>query len=661
MRMAGGFGGFGAPRGMGARAERSRGGRARADSPATTRGDSGDKKISRMLDQLPEVWALLRPRRGLLGLGMVLMAINRISGLALPYSTKYLIDNVMIHRQTILLLPLVGGVLFATLLQGVTSYTLTQTLSKAAQRMITELRRNVQEHVGRLPVAYYDANKTGALVSRIMSDVEGVRNLIGTGLVEFLGGLLTAVGALVMLLRISPAMTGLAFALLLVSMVGLRKAFGILRPIFRERSKINAEVSGRLTESGSGVRVVKVYHAESREHDVFTKGVQRLLENVLRSLTTMSMMAFSTTALGGVVGALVMLVGARQVLEGKITVGQFMSYTAFLAFMIAPVFQVVGIGTQLTEAVAGLERTREVLDERPEDEDPRRTVTLPDIAGELAFENVSFSYEPGKPVLQEVSFCAEPGTVTALVGSSGSCNATMLGLVASFHVPLEGRVLVDRVDLATVRLDSYRTRLGVVLQESFLFDGTIRENVAFSRPRASEEEILAACRIARVDEFAERFPEGYDTIIGERGVKLSGGQRQRVSIARAILADPRILILDEATSSLDSESEMLIQEGLAQLMRGRTTFVIAHRLSTIRRADQILVVEAGKIVERGTHASLYAAGGRYRELYDKQHGLESNLFLPSSEGETPEAAEADPAVAQDSDPDMLRLLRDRPA
>jgi subfamily B ATP-binding cassette protein MsbA len=656
--MSGGFGGIGAQRGMGARAERSPGGRSRGDSPANVRDE---KKLSRMLDQLPEVWALLRPRRGLLALGMVLMAINRISGLALPYSTKYLIDNVMIHRQTNLLLPLVGGVLLATLLQGVTSYTLTQTLSKAAQRMITELRRNVQEHVGRLPVAYYDANKTGALVSRIMSDVEGVRNLIGTGLVEFLGGLLTAVIALVMLLRISPVMTGLAFALLLVSMVGLRKAFSVLRPIFRERSKINAEVSGRLTESLSGVRVVKGYHAESREHDVFTKGVQRLLDNVLRSLTTMSMMSFSTTALGGVVGALVMLVGARQVLEGKITVGQFMSYTAFLAFMIAPVFQVVGIGTQLTEAVAGLERTREVLDERPEDEDPRRTVTLPDIEGELAFEHVSFAYEPGKPVLQDVSFLALPGSVTALVGSSGSGKSTIIGLVAAFHVPLEGRVLVDGVDLATVRLDSYRTRLGVVLQESFLFDGTIRENVAFSRPRASEEEILAACRIARVDEFAERFPEGYDTIIGERGVKLSGGQRQRVSIARAILADPRILILDEATSSLDSESEMLIQEGLAQLMRGRTTFVIAHRLSTIRRADQILVVEAGRIVERGTHKSLYAAGGRYRELYDKQHGLESNLFLPSSEGETLEATETDPAVARDSDPDMLRLLRDRPA
>jgi ABC-type multidrug transport system fused ATPase/permease subunit len=648
---------MGSQRGMGARAERGHSARSGRD----TATDPGKKKASRLLDQLPEVWALIRPRRALLGIGLVLMAINRVSGLALPYSTKYLIDNVMIHRQTKLLLPLVGGVLLATLLQGVTSYALTQTLSKAAQRMITDLRRTVQEHVGRLPVAYYDANKTGALVSRIMSDVEGVRNLIGTGLVEFLGGLLTSVIALVMLLRISPIMTGLAFALLLVSMVGLRKAFGVLRPIFRERSKINAEVSGRLTESLSGVRVVKGYHAEAREHDVFTKGVQRLLDNVLQSLSTMSMMSFSTTALGGVVGALVMLVGARQVLEGKITVGQFMSYTAFLAFMIAPVFQVVVIGTQLTEAVAGLERTREVLDEHPEDEDPRRTVTLPDIEGELAFDHVSFAYEPGKPVLLDVNFLAMPGTVTALVGSSGSGKSTIIGLVAAFHVPVEGCVLVDSVDLATVRLDSYRTRLGVVLQESFLFDGTIRENVAFSRPFASEEEILAACRIARVDEFAERFADRYDTIIGERGVKLSGGQRQRVSIARAILADPRILILDEATSSLDSESEMLIQEGLAQLMRGRTTFVIAHRLSTIRRADQILVVEGGKIVERGTHASLYAASGRYRELYDKQHGLEANLFLTTGEGELPEAAETVATPPEDSDPDMIRLLRDRPA
>jgi subfamily B ATP-binding cassette protein MsbA len=648
---------MGSQRGMASRAERVPAGRAGRERTA----DAASKpKASRLLDQLPEVWVLLRPRRGLLAVGLVLMAINRVSGMVLPASTKYLIDNVIGKRQTSLLLPLVGAVLLATLVQGVTSYALTQSLSKAAQRMITELRRKVQEHVGRLPVAYYDANKTGALVSRIMSDVEGVRNLIGTGLVEFLGGLLTAVIALVVLVRISPVMTVVAFGLLLVSTLSLRKAFGVIRPIFRERSKINAEVSGRLTESLSGVRVVKGYHAEAREHSVFTEGVQRLLDNVLRSLTMMSMMGLSTTVLLGVAGGLVMLIGAHEILAGSLTLGGFFTYTMFLGFLVAPVFQVVGIGTQLTEAIAGLERTREVLDERPEDEDPRRTVTLAEMEGEVVFEDVGFAYDPGKPVLQDVSFRASPGTVTALVGSSGSGKSTIIGLVAAFHVPLSGRILVDGVDLATVRLDSYRTRLGVVLQESFLFDGTIRENVAFSRPGACEDQILAACRIARVDEFAERFPDGYDTVIGERGVKLSGGQRQRVSIARAILADPRILILDEATSSLDSESEMLIQEGLAQLMRGRTTFVIAHRLSTIRRAHQILVVEAGKIVERGSHAALYAAEGRYRELYDKQHGLESNLFLAAGEGDVAEAAEADGAVASETDPDMLRLLRNRP-
>jgi ABC-type multidrug transport system fused ATPase/permease subunit len=658
MKMPGGFGGIGAHRGMGARAERFPRAKVGRDTAADESAKAG---ASRFWDQLPEIWALLRPRRSLLAVGLVLMAINRVSGLVLPASTKYLIDNVVTKRQTYLLAPIVGAVILATVIQGVTSYSLTQLLSKAAQRMIAELRRKVQEHVGRLPVTYYDANKAGALVSRIMSDVEGVRNLIGTGLVEFLGGLLTALIALIVLLHISPVMTGVAFALLLVSMLSLRKAFGVIRPIFRERAKINAEVSGRLTESLSGVRVVKGYHAESREHEVFSHGVQRLLDNVLRTLDTMSAMSFSTTALLGIAGAAVMWIGVHEILSGRLTLGGFFTYTMFLGFLVAPLFQVVGIGTQLTEAVAGLERTREVLNELPEDQDPRRTRMLGDILGEVEFENVTFAYEPGKTVLQEISFLAEPGTVTALVGSSGSGKSTIIGLVAAFHVPMSGRVLVDGVDLATVRLESYRPRLGVVLQESFLFDGTIRENVAFSRPRATEQEILNACRIARVDEFAERFPEGYDTVIGERGVKLSGGQRQRVSIARAILADPRILILDEATSSLDSESEQLIQEGLSQLMRGRTTFVIAHRLSTIRRADQILVVEAGKILERGTHASLYAASGRYRELYDKQHGLESNLFLAAGEGDVAEPAETGASTPAESDPDMLRLLRNRTA
>jgi len=421
----------------------------------------------------------------------------------------------------------------------------------------------------------------------------------------------------------------------------LYQAFGVLRPIFRERGKIYAEVTGRLTESLGGVRVVKGYHAESREAAVFGGGVGRLLANVLQTLTTTSVMGLSSTVLLGLVGAAVMYVGARQILAGTLTLGGFFTYTMLLGFLVAPLFQIVSIGTQLTEAVAGLERTREVLRERPEDRDPRRTERLGRLRGEVAFEDVRFSYEPGQPVLKGVSFRSDSGTVNALVGASGPGKSTIIGLVAAFHVPSEGRVLVDGVDLASVRLDSYRTQLGVVLQDTFLFDGTIRENVAFARPDATDEQVLAACRIARVDEFAEAFAEGYETVVGERGVKLSGGQRQRVSIARAILADPRILILDEATSSLDSESEALIQEGLAHLLQGRTTFVIAHRLSTIRRANQILVVEQGEVVERGTHAELLARGGRYYEMYTKQHGVESNLFLAPGEGDKPvEPAEA---------------------
>src|ERR1700691_5313816 len=610
---------------------------------------------------LPDVLALLKPRRTILALGFVLMIINRSSGLILPASTKYLVDDVITKKQINLLLPIVIAVVAATIVQGLTSYALTQLLSKSSQRMITELRVKVQAHVGRLPVSFYDANKTGVLVSRIMSDVEGVRNLIGTGLIEFAGGILTAVFAMVVLLRISPSMTAVAFAVLLVFALGLNRAFKTIRPIFRARPKINAEVTGRLTESLGGVRVVKGYHAEAREEKVFAGGVQRLLDNVLKTLTATSLMSLSATSLMGIVSAAIMFLGARHILAGTMTLGVFLEYTIFLGLLVAPVFQIVGIGPQITEALAGLERTREVLNENLEDESPNRTERLDRITGRVAFENVGFSYDSGKPVLHDISFESEPGSVTALVGPSGAGKSTIIGLIAAFYVPTTGRGLVDGNDLAHVRLDYYRTQLGVVLQDTFLFDGSIRENVAFSRPTASEQEILAACRIARVDEFAERFPETYDTIIGERGVKLSGGQRQRVSIARAILADPRILILDEATSSLDSESEMLIQEGLAQLMRGRTTFVIAHRLSTVRRADQILVLEAGRIIERGTHATLYAAHGRYFDLYTKQHGLETNLFLPSSEGEFLTDSEGNGAVAADKDPDMLRILRDRPA
>ncbi|MEX2262101.1 MAG: ABC transporter ATP-binding protein [Bryobacteraceae bacterium] len=590
-------------------------------------------KSERLRTLAPDIWALIRPRREILAAGFVLMAINRVSGLVLPVSTKYLIDDVIGKRQLDLLTPLVAGVLAATCVQGITSFSLTQLLSKAAQRLIAELRRKVQMHVGRLPVAYYDSNKTGTLVSRIMTDVEGVRNLIGTGLVEFAGGLLTAAIALVILLRISPLMTGLALSFVLVFGLALGRAFKVVRPIFRERGKINADVTGRLTESLGGVRVVKGYQAEGREAAVFAGGVQRLLDNVLRSLTAISFMSLSATVLMGVVGSAVMYVGARQIFADELTLGDFVTFTLMLAFLVAPVFQVVGIGTQLSEAVAGLERTREVLREQPEDADPRRTVALGPMAGEVSFHDVTFEYDPGKPVLTDVAFHASPGTVTALVGPSGSGKSTIIGLTAAFHSPVKGVIRVDGVDLSTVRLDSYRSQLGLVLQDSFLFDGTLRENVTFSRPDATEEQILAACRIARVDEFAERFEKGYDTVVGERGVKLSGGQRQRVSIARAILADPSILILDEATSSLDSEAEAMIQEGLAHLMRGRTSFVIAHRLSTIRRADQILVVEAGQIVERGTHGELYAARGRYFDLYTKQHGVESNLFLAPGEGD----------------------------
>jgi len=621
------------------------------------------KKTKNTWKNLPHVWALIKPRRGILLLGLALMAVNRVSGLILPASTKYLVDDVIGKHHIALLTPIVLAVLGATVVQGLTSFTLTQLLSKSAQKMIADLRRQVQAHIGRLSISFYDANKTGVLVSRIMSDVEGVRNLIGTGLVEFVGGVMTGVLALVILLRISVTMTVIAFSVLLVFGLGLNKAFATIRPIFRARPKITAEVTGRLTESLGGVRVVKGYHAEAREEKIFSGGVQRLLDNVLKTLTATSIMSLSASALMGLVSAVVMFMGAHRILAGTMTLGTFLTYTIFLGLLVAPVFQIVAIGTQITEAITGLERTREILDEKVEDEAPGRKVRLPRISGQVVMEDVSFAYDTRKEVLHDIDFRAEPGTVTALVGPSGAGKSTIIGLIAAFYVPSKGRVLVDGVDLSTVKLESYRTQLGVVLQETFLFDGTIRENVAFARPEASEQEILAACRIARVDEFTESFEKKYDTVVGERGVKLSGGQKQRVSIARAILADPRILILDEATSSLDSESEALIQEGLRYLMQGRTTFVIAHRLSTIRRADQILVVEAGRIIERGTHGSLYAAGGRYYDLYTKQHEVETNLFLAPGEGSIElEDGDSGAGVGGNGDaaiPDAIRLIRDR--
>ena len=604
----------------------------RGSRPAAATGDAKKKK-AKLSDVWPEIRELVRPRRGLLALAFLLMIVNRAASLVLPISFKPLIDLVFNQKRMDLVLPIVGAVLGATLLQGLTSYALTQTLSKAGQKLIAELRVRVQGHVGRLPVSFYDENRTGTLVSRIMTDVEGVRNIIGTGVVDFVGGVLTASFAFAYLVHSSARMTLVTFVIMVAFAAVVQRAFKVIRPIFRERSKINAEVTGRLTESLGGVRVVKGYHAEEKESQVFAAGVERLLNNVISSLTAQSLMTLSSTVILGVVGGVVMYMGAHLHVSGKLTTGGYFSYVMLLAFMTAPIVQLVSIGTQLQEALAGMDRTREVLSEREEDAEPTRTVALGPLHGHVRFDHVNFAYVADKPVLHDISFECKPGTVTALVGSSGSGKSTIISLVCAFHTASSGRVLVDDVDVSTVQLGDYRRQLGVVLQETFLFDGTIRENVLFSRPEATPEQFEEACRIARVDEFAERFAEGYETVVGERGVKLSGGQRQRLSIARAILADPRILILDEATSSLDSESEAMIQHGLSFLMQGRTTFVIAHRLSTIRRAEQILVIEKGSILERGTHEDLYALQGRYRDLYDRQHGLERNLFLAPGEGD----------------------------
>jgi len=576
---------------------------------------------------------LVWPRRNLFVVGLVLVFINRAAGLVLPGSTKYLIDDVVQKHRQELLIPIVAAVGVAVLIQAVTSYSLIQLLSTSAQRLIADMRIRVQEHIGRLSVRYYDGNKTGALVSRIMSDVEGVRNLVGTGLVEFIGGLFTAVIAFGLLLKINATLTLVALGFLLIFGLILRKAFTSIRPIFRERGKINAEVTGRLTESLGGVRVVKGFHAEAREAAVFEAGALRLFENVRKSLFATSVIGLASTLLMGIVSVTVMIVGGRLLLAGTMTIGDFFAFTLYLGFMVAPVFQMVGIGTQITEAFAGLDRMHEVLAEQPEDVDPVRTVSLERIQGNVRFENVTFEYEPGKPVLHGITLDAPSGAVTALVGSSGSGKSTLIGLVAAFAKPTTGSVCVDGIDVATVRLDSYRSQLGVVLQDNFLFDGTIKENILFGRPSATDDDVLIAAQIARVDEFALKLDNGFDTIVGERGVKLSGGQRQRVAIARAILADPRILILDEATSSLDTESEAMIQEGLGALMKGRTTFVIAHRLSTIRSADQILVLEEGVIVERGNHRELLARSGRYFDLYMRQAGLEANRFINPGEKE----------------------------
>ncbi|MBL8227775.1 MAG: ABC transporter ATP-binding protein [Bryobacterales bacterium] len=568
---------------------------------------------------LLELWRMVRPSRTVILTGVALVVVNRTCGLMLPASTKILIDEVVAKRNVDVLLPLAAALLGAGLVQGLTSGILLHLVSKSAQRTIARLRRSLQAHIGRLSLSFHDSQKTGSLVSRIMTDVEGARNIIGTGFIALLGGLVTAALALAIMISISPFLTVIAVALTSLLTGLIYKEMGVMRPLSRDQSRIQAQVNGRLQESLAGIRVVKAYRAEAREAAVFSAGIERMVNAAIRSLNANATMYFLSSLLMAIAGTTIMYLGAGMILNGSITLGSFLTFTAMMACLSAPVLQVTNICGQLSQAMTGLERAHELLRLPAEENAGQRTVAIPPISGEIEFQEVSFSYRPGVPVLDRVSFRAGPGTVTALVGPSGAGKSTITALAASFYQPGSGRILVDGIDLSTVTLDSYRTQMAMVLQDPFLFEGSIRDNVAFSRPEASGREILEACRLARVDEFAEAMPQRYDTLVGERGAKLSGGQRQRVSIARAILADPRILILDEATSSLDSESEALIQEALKDLMRGRTTFVIAHRLSTIQRADQILVVEAGQIIERGTGESLYAARGRYFDLYTKQY------------------------------------------
>jgi ABC-type multidrug transport system fused ATPase/permease subunit len=581
------------------------------------------------------IWA----RRRRLALGFGLMIINRLAGMVMPASSKWLIDDVIGKQQVHLLVPLAAAVGVAAVVQGSTSFALSQVLGVMAQRAITDLRKAVMAHVSRLPVRYFDSTKTGILISRIMQDAEGIRNLVGTGLVRLTGGFVTAGIALTVLFVLNWKLTLIILVILGTFAAAMTIAFKRLRPIFRERSKIQAEVTGRLTESLGGIRVVKAYVAERGEAHTFAKGAHRLFRNIARTITGISAITSVTTVIIGAVGVTMILVGGRAVVAGTMTVGDLVTYVLFVGLVAMPLIDISEIGTQVSEAFAGLDRIRELRRMATEwDEDADRAV-LEQVEGEVVFDDVWFEYVDDTPVLKGVSFAAPPGSTTALVGSSGSGKSTLISLVMAFNRPNAGRVTIDGHDLAGVRLRDYRRQLGVVLQDNFLFDGTVAENIAFSKPHAAREEIREAARIAHAAEFIEEFDDGYDTIVGERGVKLSGGQRQRLAIARAILADPSILILDEATSSLDSESEAKIQDGLRRLREGRTTFVIAHRLSTIRTADQILVLEDGQIVERGTHQALLAKRGRYRQLYDKQYMLEHDRFVNPGEDPVPEADE----------------------
>ena len=602
--------------------------------------DDTPQQIKKKGFATPGAWAeartLVRTHRNRLILGMGLMLISRGAGFVVPAMLGYVVDDVIGNGQSDLLLWLALGAGAATLVQASTGFALSQVLGVAAQRAITEMRKRVQRHVTRLPVSYFDSTKTGVLISRVMTDAEGIRNLVGTGLAQLVGGFLTATVGLAALFYLNWRLTVVTLIILVLFGLVMATMFKKLRPLFRERGKINAEVTGRLGETLSGVRIIKAYSVEKREQLVFAKGAHRLLRNVAQTVTGVSASTSAASLAIGMIGALMILMGGRAIIAGDWTVGAMLQYMVFTGVVVAPVISIASIGTQITEAFAGLDRIREILGTPTElDEDASRA-PIEELHGDIALDGVTFAYNEGEPVLRNVSLSAPAGTTTALVGSSGSGKSTLVSLVMAFNRPQEGRVLVDGRDLSTLKLADFRRQLGVVLQENFLFDGSVASNISFARRHATRAEVEAVSRIAHADEFIRGFPEGYDTIVGERGIKLSGGQRQRVAIARAILADPRILILDEATSSLDSESESFIQDGLRALRRGRTTFVIAHRLSTIQSADQILVLEHGQIVERGTHAELLAAAGRYRELYDTQYRFEEDRFINPGEDFTPE-------------------------
>ncbi|MEP6782021.1 MAG: ABC transporter ATP-binding protein [Acidobacteriota bacterium] len=615
------------------RAERSSGGRS-ADLAAG--GASAAKKKLDSAAAWREFRELIWVHRRRLSIGLTLMLISRLAGIVLPALSKYVIDDVIGKGRHDLLMPIALAAGAATIVQAFTSFGLSQILGVAAQRAITDMRKRVQAKIMRLPVRYFDSTQTGVLLSRIMSDAEGIRNLVGTGLVSLVGGVVTAIISLGVLLYLNWRMTIVTAVVLSLFGGGMAYAFKRLRPLFRERGKIQAELTGRLTEALGGIRIVKSYTAEKREEIVFTKGAHKLFRNIAQSMTGVSATTSGSTVIIGVVGVVMIWMGGNDIMAGKMTLGDFVMYIFFIGLLAAPMISIASIGTQITEAFAGLDRIREIMNMETEDEADEGKPSLGEIQGDIKFEDVWFEYNPGVPVLKGVTFHAAPGTTTALVGSSGSGKSTLISLVMAFNRPLKGRILVDGKELNDIPLRDYREQLASVLQENFLFDGTVADNIGYAKPGSTLDEIKYAAQVAHCEEFILKFPEGYETVVGERGIKLSGGQRQRVSIARAILASPKVLILDEATSSLDSESEEMIQDGLNQLRSGRTTFVIAHRLSTIRSADQILVMEGGQIVERGSHDELLARDGRYRQLYDKQYKLETNRFINPGEDWTPE-------------------------